>query len=327
MAQTVTEPARVLIIDDDPTIIGVLHNILRDMAQVFFARSGADGLRMANEKVPDLVLLDIDMPGMSGLEVCAAMKESSLLAEVPVVFITSHGDTEQEVEGLSKGAVDFIAKPPRAALVRARVSLHLRMKQMADALRAAASIDGLTGVADRRRFDEVVAHEWRRAERARTFTSLCLIDIDHFKAYNDKLGHPAGDACLVAVARAMKGSLARPADLIARYGGEEFVVLLPDTPADGGWAVANKLLQSIATLALPHPGSPIIGRVSVSIGVSTYLGGSRLTDQIEAAELVKAADDALYGAKSSGRDCVRFKGVRGTSAVDRPRTSVIDASV
>ncbi len=312
----------VLLVDDDPTVIGVLGNILQDVGRLRFATSGPDAMRLARQNPPDVVLLDIELPGMSGFEVCSAMKATPALADVPIIFITSHDGGDEEVTGLSLGGVDFICKPPRPAQVLARVRMHLRMKQMADALRAAAYTDGLTGVANRRHFDEALTREWLRAQRAGTPLSLVMADIDAFKKYNDHYGHQAGDQCLQRVALALRHALHRPADLVARYGGEEFALLLPETDAAGARFMATQLLAAVAALKLPHAASPVGGHVTLSVGVSAFdsrcsgwvgpgadsrFGG--LGSRAPAADLVAAADQALYAAKEGGRNRVRFLGI------------------
>ena len=301
----------ILLVDDDPTVIGVLGTILQEFGRLRFATSGQDALRMARQSVPDLILLDIEMPGMNGFEVCAAMKEMPLLMDVPIIFITSHEDDEHEVTGLALGAADFITKPPRAPQVVARVRMHLRMKQMADALRNAAYQDGLTQIANRRQFEETLQREWLRAQRAGSPTALLMIDIDAFKKYNDHYGHPAGDRCLQAVAQAIQQAVHRPADLAARYGGEEFAVLLPETDSCGARFLALHLLQAVAALLLPHAGSPVADHVTLSIGVSAFEEGTGAPglpglDQPSVASLLAAADQALYAAKEGGRNQARY---------------------
>jgi diguanylate cyclase (GGDEF)-like protein len=309
----------ILLVDDDPAVIAVLSGMLTGIGQLRFASSGADALRLARKSVPDLVIMDVEMPGMSGFEVCAQMHQDSLLQQVPVIFVTSHDDVDAEVSGLHLGAVDYITKPPRAPLVRARVALQLRLKQLTDQLREAATQDALTGLFNRRVFDDRLPLEWQRGLRARTPTSLMIIDIDHFKAYNDHYGHPAGDRCLQAVAQSLRSVTQRPADLLARYGGEEFVLLLPDTHANGARIVATTLLGAVQALALPHAASPVARHMSISIGVSTFdetcrdwpelAVESRIapeTPRRAEAELLAAADQALYAAKDHGRARAHF---------------------
>ena len=230
--------SHILLVDDDPITIRLLTHILADLGSLRFATSGADALRLARELKPDLVLLDAEMPGMSGFQVCAAFKANPLLADVPVIFVTSHSDPAFEVSGFDLGAADFIAKPVLPALVQARVKTQLRLKHLADELRLIALADTLTGVANRRHFDNSLEREWRRLRRSGKPLALLMIDVDHFKRFNDHYGHQAGDSCLRAVAQALVGACQRPADLVARYGGEEFVMLLPDTTRDGAAHIA-----------------------------------------------------------------------------------------
>ncbi|MES3032503.1 MAG: diguanylate cyclase [Gemmatimonadota bacterium] len=310
----------ILIVDDDPLAIAVLARILDGFGRLRFATNGADALRLARVEVPTLVLLDVEMPEMSGLDVCAAMKADPVLHEVPVMFITSHDDTAREVAGLTAGAVDFISKPPTPVLVQARVRTQLRLQQMASALREAAMIDGLTQVANRRRFDETLPREWLRSLRGRTPLAVLMIDVDHFKAYNDCYGHPAGDRALQAVARTLREVVRRPADLLARYGGEEFVLLAPEQDITGATGFAARLLDAVQQLAYPHAASPVAPHLTISIGISVHdahcggLDHSTVTDLTaaigqagrDAGELVLAADRALYAAKQAGRRRAAF---------------------
>jgi diguanylate cyclase (GGDEF)-like protein len=247
------------------------------------------------------VLLDVEMPRMSGFEVFTAMKTDAQLRDVPVIFVTSHDAVEQEVIGLTLGAADFIAKPVRPALVAARVRTQLTMKALSDELRRTASTDALTGLPTRRAFDEVLARDWARSERSRMPVSLLMIDVDCFKAYNDRYGHPAGDRCLAAVASALHGGVSRNTDMVARYGGEEFAVLLPGTDMPGARTVAQRLVDRIERLGLAHEASSVAGHVTVSIGGATSIarGGP--------ADLVAAADRALYAAKRAGRGRARVE--------------------
>lgn len=295
--------AEILIVDDDPASITALKHALTGQARLRFATHGSEALRMVQRHVPDMVLLDIGMPGLSGYEVCRALQDDPLTADVPVIFLTSHDNAEEELTGLSLGAVDFIAKQVRPPLVCARVRTHLRLKRMADALRRAASEDALTGLANRRRFDEALVTEWLRHLRSRRPLSLLMIDIDHFKAYNDHHGHPAGDQCLRLTAQALRDVSLRPADLLARLGGEEFGLLLPDTDAVGAQEVARRLLTAADTLALPHGACPDRACVSWSIGVacSTQLRQDLQANPSGSRALMEAADQALYEAKRSGR--------------------------
>ncbi len=309
-----TDPHKILLVDDDVIIIAALGKILQGCGQLQFATSGADALRLAKRSQPDLVILDLEMPGLDGFEVFAAMKEVPHLADVPVIFLTGNDAEEQEIRGLALGAADFIVKPPRPVSVLARVRMQLRMKDMADALRRAAYTDGLTGIANRRQFDDMVQREWQRAERAASPTAMLMVDIDAFKRYNDHYGHQAGDRCLQAVAQTLRNAAHRPADLAARYGGEEFALVLPDTDRAGASRVAQNLLLAVQALDIPHAASPVAPQVTVSVGVSSHDQHSdswvgrpldsrfgNLTPRHGVGQLIRAADQALYAAKSAGR--------------------------
>ena len=313
--QPTTLPS-ILLVDDDPTVIRVLARILCGLAHLRFATNGEEALQRARESVPDLVLLDAQMPGASGFDVCKALKADEALADVPVIFVTSHCEPAFEVSGFDSGAADFIAKPVHAELVLARVKAQLKFKRVADELRRLSTTDALTGLANRRRFDESMEREWRRAWRDSDPIALLMIDVDHFKHFNDRHGHPAGDACLRAVAHTLADTLQRPADLAARWGGEEFAVLLPQTSRAGAQRIADLMLDGVEALSITHAASPTAEHVTVSIGISCYDKKSRLWIEgsrcshvsypLPAAlasphALVQAADRALYAAKRGGR--------------------------
>src|SRR6202789_1296224 len=233
----------ILLVDDDPGAIQLMGRILAGVGQLRFATNGNDALRLARGSAPDLILLDAEMPGMSGFDLLRTLKAESSLAEVPVIFITSHNEAGFEVSALDMGAADFIAKPLRSSRVLARVRAQLRVKHMADELRRTATTDALTGVANRRQFDELLEREWLRARRSGEPVSLLMIDVDHFKLYNDLYGHPKGDICLRHVAQVLKRACRRPADIVARYGGEEFMILLPETPRQGRQRMPQQVLR------------------------------------------------------------------------------------
>lgn len=291
---------RILLVDDQPANIRLLNEVFRDDCDVLMATSGQQALDVCAVQCPDLILMDIVMPEMDGMEVLRRLKGSDLTSQIPVIFVTGHHDDEAEEAGLQAGAVDFIAKPIRPVIVRARVRTHLMLKYQSDLLRDMAIIDGLTGIPNRRRFDEVLNIEWQRCVREKQVLSLALIDIDFFKQFNDTYGHQAGDACLVSVAHALRASLNRPPDLLARYGGEEFVCLLPQTTADGAIHVANELLESVRRLNIAHATSKAANVVTISVGVSTI----QPTVAGDCAQSLRLADEALYRAKHSGRNTV-----------------------
>ncbi|WP_028587819.1 diguanylate cyclase domain-containing protein [Desulfocurvus vexinensis] len=292
---------KVLLVDDSPLNITILGEALAKDYEIAVATNGADALVMAaGPRPPDLILLDIIMPGMDGMEVCAALKADPLTSDVPVIFITAMTTEEDETRGLAAGAVDYITKPFSIPIVKARVRTHVELKAQRDLLRELSTIDGLTGIANRRRLDEFCAREWKRAQRAGAPLSVVMADIDHFKAYNDTYGHAAGDDCLRAVAQALGRAVQRPTDLVARYGGEEFAAVLPDTDAQGARHIAEAMRQAVADLALEHTASSVAAHVTISAGTATAVAASGATLE----GLFAAADERLYAAKQQGRNRV-----------------------
>ena len=289
---------RLLVVDDQAANVQALFQAFAADHQVFMATNGDQALSVCMATLPDLVLLDVVMPGMDGYEVCERLKVQDATRDIPVIFVTAHNDEEAETRGLDAGAVDFISKPINPRIVRARVKTHLTLKRQADLLREWVYIDGLTGVHNRRYLDERVAVEWGRAQRLGCPLSAVLLDVDFFKRYNDRYGHPAGDDCLRRVAAALKSGLKRPGDLLARYGGEEFACLLPDTDLPGAIMVARHLGQLVQDLNIEHAESSVASIVTVSLGVAT-----RPPDAVrDPAQLLREADAQLYLAKSGGRN-------------------------
>ena len=287
----------VLLVDDQPINIQALYQIFAPDYRVLMATSGAKALELCRQDPPDLVLLDVVMPEMDGHEVCRRLKTDEATRNIPVIFVTAHNDAQEETRGLEVGAVDFIAKPVNPAVVRARVKTHITLKQQGDLLRHMVFIDGLTGVSNRRRFDEMLNIEWRRALRSGASLGLLRLDVDYFKRYNDRYGHQAGDDCLRRVALAIKASLLRPGDMIARYGGEEFACILPGAELDGALGVAQRVEQTVRGLQIEHLGSEAAAVVTISVGVAVGTSG-RGSDP---ASLLALADVQLYRAKHSGR--------------------------
>ncbi|WP_426342826.1 diguanylate cyclase domain-containing protein [Pseudoduganella sp. S-14] len=289
---------RLLIVDDAMENIQILNHVLGEEHEVLFAMNGEKALELAHQHQPDLILLDAVMPGMDGYEVCAALRAASDVRDIPIIFVTALTTPEDETRALEAGAVDFITKPFNVAVVRARVRTHLTLKRQSDAMRELTLTDALTGVANRRSFNEAIQNEWRRCARSATPLSVIMIDIDYFKLYNDAYGHLAGDSCLKQVADTMLQCAGRSPDLLARYGGEEFVILLPQVDAQGAETVAERILASVRALAIPHRMSSAGDTVTVSLGVATLLPGKGGTPDA----LVRCADNALYRAKKDGRN-------------------------
>ncbi len=295
-----TSKPLILIVDDTPTNIQVLAEALRADYRVKVASSGKVAFEVIAKGKPDLILLDVMMPGMDGYEVCRRLKEDPATKSIPVIFVTAKSDVVDEEQGLRLGAVDYIAKPFHLPIVAARVRNHIDLKLKTDLLESRALLDGLTNIPNRRRFDEALEVEWRRAQRAGAAIALVMLDIDHFKAYNDHLGHGAGDACLRQVATALVNVVERPADLVARYGGEEFVALLPETEADGALQIAERFRHDVEALRLPHGHSPVADVVTISVGVASIVPGADVTPVV----LLEQADQKLYRAKAAGRNKV-----------------------
>ena len=429
---TPVRQAAILIVDDAPASLGLLQDLLRAQGyRTFIATSGERALDLAERVQPDLILLDVMLPGLDGLETCRRLKSEPTTADIPVIFVSACSSTEDIVAGFDCGAADYIAKPLRPPEVCARVraqlrirsdsqsdthqARHLRMivegmdeglmllgldgriqyanpaserclgysgselagrqlaallaepaandyaaffelranghsedavqercrgtrevrllrpdgsvramdlslspmasgehlfvallhdiahhKRSEDALQRAALADPLTGIANRRHFDACLEREWQRALRNGQPISLVVLDVDHFKRYNDLLGHAAGDQCLQAIASTVRAHALRAADLAARYGGEEFVLLLPETPYEGAARLGEALRADIERLRVPHPGSAA-EFVTASVGAATIVP----TQFDDLGSLFVAADRAMYEAKAGGRDQAR----------------------
>ena len=293
------KPARILVVDDQPLNIVAIHQLFEGEHEMFMATGGEQALAFCRATPPDLVLLDVVMPEPGGLAVCRALAADPATRDIPVIFVTGVDDPDGEAACWDAGGVDFITKPLNFQTVRNRVRVHLTLKRQADLLRRLAWLDGLTGIPNRRHFDDRLDAEWRRCARIDAPLSVVAIDIDHFKRFNDTYGHLAGDEALRAVAQAASACLARPGDLVARTGGEEFVCLLPHVDSDGAAAVAELIRQAVASLSIPHTGSDA-GRVTVSLGVAS-VHPARAGESVD---LLQAADRALYRAKAAGRDRV-----------------------
>ncbi len=288
----------VLLVDDSPTNIQVLNDALKDDYSVFFSTSGKDALKIASESMPDLILLDVIMPDIDGYEVCRTIKADPILKNIPIIFITAMNQQEDEAIGLELGAVDYICKPFNPGIVRLRVRNQIELKRQRDILAHLSHLDGLTGIPNRRALDEALEREWRRGIRSGKPLSLVMVDIDHFKAYNDDNGHIAGDDCLRHVSKALYASTERAGDMVARYGGEEFIAVLPDTDEAGARLVACRMQSAIAELALPHKTSPVEPNITISIGMATVVPTREKTVNW----LVETTDKALYMAKEGGRN-------------------------
>lgn len=326
--QEMTHPVNnILAVDDTPENLTVLRQILtRHGYRVRPALSGEIALKAVQTDIPDLILLDVMMPGMDGYEVCNRLKAEARTCDIPVLFISALNETEDKVRGFKAGGVDYITKPFNVGEVLARVETHLAFrnlqkkilkqnvqllaeieereraeKALVEAnrkLEFLATIDGLTNIPNRRQFDLYLQQEWKRLMREQVPIVVILCDIDYFKLYNDEYGHVAGDKCLKQVAQGIRRSLKRPADFVARYGGEEFAVIMSNTDIDGANKVAEEIRKEIASLKIQHVRSRVGAYVSLSMGVD-----STVPDRSGGPEsFINEVDQLLYQAKEAGRD-------------------------
>lgn len=293
---------QILLVDDDPTVILSLQKVLGGFADCHFANNGKRALALVQRTSPSLILLDIQMPEMDGLQVCEILKANPETAHIPVLFITSKVDTNIEERVFAAGAVDYIPKPLNPTVVCARVQTHLAYQRALAALSSQAFNDVLTGLNNRRRFNEQLELEWVRALRNKLPLSLLMIDIDEFKIYNDHFGHLGGDAAIEGVADALRKSTKRPADFPARYGGEEFSLILPETDAEGAQAMAESVLKSVEELHLAQAPACARPYLTISVGYSTLLPAQGDSSGLQANALIQAADTALYQSKKNGRN-------------------------
>jgi two-component system sensor histidine kinase/response regulator len=303
---------KILIVDDMPINIRALGEVLRSRYDIIVATSGEQALLMAeSDQPPDLILLDIEMPSMDGRQVCRRLKSNEKTRHIPVIFITGHDEVSEVMAGFESGAVDYISKPFNISVVQARVQTHLELKKQRDLLKQLASMDALTGIPNRRMFDEYFAREWRRSMRSASPLSLIFMDVDYFKPFNDNYGHAEGDRCLENIAAILSETLKRVTDFVARYGGEEFVAVLPEMNLDGAVEIAETMRKNVADCNIPHAYSGVADRVTLSLGVSSVVPVADLSPE----DLIKTADAALYVAKNNGRNQIGAKTLRVKDAM------------
>ncbi len=301
------ERLTILIVDDERSNINILNKILKSDYDIMVAMDGNQALKRAmSDPQPDLILLDIIMPELDGFEVCRKLKVNPNTADIPIIFISAKNSEIDEVRGLNLGGTDFVSKPIRPEIVRARVNNHMnqlrqkrKLQEMHRQVLALSVTDGLTGIPNRRRFDEFLKQEWIRSLRAQSPLGLLMMDIDYFKLYNDHYGHNGGDDCLKQIAEILAIQVRRPPDLMARYGGEEFVCVLPDTNLEGVRKVGRAILEAIRARAIPHEKSDVADFVTLSIGGTSIVPGCK-DGSIE--DLIKRADGLLYESKKEGRN-------------------------
>ncbi len=292
---TTTLPT-VLVVDDDRVNRTALAELLRNECRLVLAKDGPSALQRMKDEDVSLVLLDVSMPGMNGYEVLQQMKADERTSAVSVIFITGHTEEADEERGLLLGAADYVSKPFRPAIVRARILVHLKLAMQRRELERLSTQDGLTGLANRRHFDEAFERACRHAARREESLSVAMFDVDHFKQYNDFYGHGAGDEALRQVGRVLSRYAGRPYDVVARYGGEEFVLLVEE--AGNFEPMLEELRREIVALGIPHPRSSAARILTLSGGGLV----AQMTAPADPAILLRHVDKLLYRAKREGRN-------------------------
>lgn len=290
---------KILIVDDSPVQANFLSSILSPDYEVTVVHTAEEGLGRAKAVEYSLILLDVIMPGMDGFQLLKMLQEEVILRHTPVILITSLNDIQNEERGLTLGAVDYITKPFHPAIVRARVHTHINLYKYRTQIEREATVDQLTGVPNRRRYDEVSVQRWQDAIRLGVPFSVCMFDIDKFKVYNDTFGHPAGDKVIKAVAETASSMLRRGTDFFARYGGEEFVALILGGGSENDFAHLCRVRQAVEELHIAH-------NPEVSPWVTISIGGISVLPKAESSfdTYLKMADAMLYDAKRFGRNQV-----------------------
>ncbi|WP_126455760.1 diguanylate cyclase [Sulfuriflexus mobilis] len=320
-----TNKCVVLLVDDQAIIAEGIRRMLENESDIIFhyCDDPTRAIQMATDIEATIILQDLVMPDIDGMTLVRFYRANLETRNIPIIVLSSKDEAQIKSDAFNNGANDYLVKLPDKIELLARIRAHSRsyltqlerdaafhalremQKQLEETnneLQRLSALDGLTGLSNRRHFDEELGKEWRRAQRGDLPLSLILIDIDYFKLYNDTYGHLAGDECLQVVAKALQASIVRPADIIARYGGEEFVVILPATKAEGAVVVAENLRNNIADLTIPHSASSTSEYVSISLGIAQ--ADFSTMQNLEA--LIEAADKGLYEAKNSGRNRYRI---------------------
>ena len=288
----------ILVIDDDRVLTRLFDGILSSVGKVIIANTGLVGLELARSEQPDLILLDVQMPGQDGFDIISELKTDPMVRHIPVIFITGEILPEIESHCLEAGGADYIAKPVNPRVLKARALTHLLIKQQADMLADLSFRDALTGAINRTAFEEMLAAECDRAAWKNRAVSILLVDVDHFKAYNAIYGHIAGDDVLAAIVTAMGKVANRPGDVVARIAGDRFAVLLPETPAATAIDIAQRMCEAVRRLGVRNSGSAAADVVTVTIGVGNATGATTPT------ALLGSAEAQLRRGKAAGRDRV-----------------------
>lgn len=294
-----TEKMRILIVDDERSNITILNHILKPAYSTLVAIDGKTAIEIARQTMPDLILLDIVMPDLSGYEVLTILKRDEAMCRIPVMIITALDSADDEEKGLNLGAADYITKPFHDTVVKARVKTHLKMVEYIREIERFGMTDMLTGLPNKRSFNERITAEWSRAKREKEPLSILMIDLDDFKAYNDTYGHLQGDVILANVADIFRSVVKRNGDFVCRWGGEEFAILLPNTDLDSAFFVAENIRKAMEKMAVATIDGKMTS-VTVSIGVNCEVP---LVNG-EFSEFIAKADGLLYAAKKGGKNQV-----------------------
>jgi diguanylate cyclase (GGDEF)-like protein len=297
---------KILLVEDSATLRFAMRNYIIDAGhEPLLARSGEEALQLLENTPVDMIIMDVEMPGLNGFETTRLIREWLAGHWIPIIFVTGLNEDENYREGIEAGGDDYLIKPVSFMIIKAKIRAMERIAEMRDQLNqlnaeleALSQLDSLTQIYNRRTFNELAQQQWALAKRHQQPISALMIDVDHFKLFNDHYGHPAGDACLKKVTHAIKSCLHRSSDILGRYGGEEFIVLLPETDAKGAMRVAQAISEALENIQIRHDVSPSSTYVTASIGGATCL---RTTGH-DLEELIKNADRALYKAKRAGRN-------------------------
>lgn len=297
---------KILLVEDSATLRYAMRNYIIEAGHTpLIAQSGEEALQMLETTPVDMIIMDVEMPGLNGFETTRLIREWLGGHWIPIIFVTGRNEDESYREGIDAGGDDYLIKPVSAMIIKAKIRAMERITEMRDQLHhlnaeleALSQLDSLTQTYNRRTFNELASQQWLLAARNQKPVSLLMIDVDHFKLYNDHYGHPAGDSCLKKITRAIRDCLHRPFDLLGRYGGEEFIVLLPETDSLGAMKVAQSIAETLEKIGLRHEVSPTHHQVTVSIGGACC--ANTMVYSLE--ELIKRADRTLYKAKHSGRN-------------------------
>lgn len=290
---------KILIIEDSLAQAEYLKSILIPDYEVTICLKGQDGFRKAKGEAFSLIFLDIILPDVDGFTLLKKFQETALTKYTPVILVSGLADVQHEEKGLTLGAVDYITKPFSPITVRARANIHIKLHHYQMQFMQLATVDQLTGIANRRSYEEESVMKWREAVRLGLAFSVCMFDIDKFKVYNDSFGHPAGDKVIASVAKTVSSFLQRSTDFLGRYGGEEFVAILIGNDAKSAFSFIKSIRQAVEDLHIPHNPS-VSPWVTISVGGVTLLPGDG--DSYE--DYLKIADNMLYKAKHSGRNRV-----------------------